>query len=189
MAQFQQISLHQGPLDSGLRLLPWTATLFVVAPIAGSLVGRVGERPLVVAGLLLQAGGMAWTGLVAKPGMAYIGLVAPLAIAGAGISMAIPAVQNAVMNAVSPGDLGNASGVSMMMRQLGGVFGIAIGAAVFSGAGSYASPSAFGDGFGPALAVAAAFSLLGATCAAGLPRRAGTTAGSSASSAPAVVGA
>lgn len=188
MAQFQQISLHQGPLDSGLRLLPWTATLFVVAPIAGSLVGRVGERPLVVAGLLLQAGGMAWIGLVAKPGMAYIGLVAPLAIAGAGISMAIPAVQNAVMNAVSPGDLGNASGVSMMMRQLGGVFGIAIGAAVFSGAGSYASPSAFGDGFGPALAVAAAFSLLGATCAAGLPRRAGTTAGSSASSAPAVVG-
>jgi EmrB/QacA subfamily drug resistance transporter len=172
MAQFQQISLHQGPLDSGLRLLPWTATLFIVAPIAGSLVGRVGERPLVVAGLLLQAAGMAWIALVAKPGMAYVELVAPLAIAGAGISMAIPAVQNAVMNAVSPSDLGNASGVSMMTRQLGGVFGVAIGAAVFSGAGSYASASAFGDGFGPALTVAAAFSLLGAMCAVGLPRRA-----------------
>ena len=178
MAQFQQISLHQGPLDSGLRLLPWTATLFIVAPIAGSLVGRVGERPLVVAGLLLQAAGMAWIALVATPGMAYVELVAPLAIAGAGISMAIPAVQNAVMNAVSPGDLGNASGVSMMTRQLGGVFGVAIGAAVFSGAGSYASASAFGDGFGPALAVAAAFSLLGAASAVRLPRRAGVAVSS-----------
>jgi MFS family permease len=187
MAQFQQISLHQGPLDSGLRLLPWTATLFIVAPIAGSLVGRVGERPLVVAGLLAQAAGMAWIALVAKPGMVYIELVAPLAIAGAGISMAIPAVQNAVMNAVSPSDLGNASGVSMMTRQLGGVFGVAIGAAVFSGAGSYASASAFGDGFGPALAVAAAFSLLGATCAVGLPRRTAvaiSSPGSGATAAP-----
>ena len=35
MAQFQQVTLGQGPLDAGLRLLPWTATLFVVAPIAG----------------------------------------------------------------------------------------------------------------------------------------------------------
>jgi EmrB/QacA subfamily drug resistance transporter len=189
MAQFQQISLHQGPLDSGLRLLPWTATLFIVAPIAGSLVGRIGERPLVVAGLLLQAAGMAWIALVAAPGMAYVELVAPLAIAGAGISMALPAVQNAVMNAVSPGDLGNASGVSMMTRQLGGVFGVAIGAAVFSGTGSYVSASAFGDGFGPALAVAAAFSLLGAACATGLPRRAGMTATASGPSAAAVVGA
>jgi EmrB/QacA subfamily drug resistance transporter len=171
MAQFQQTALGQGPLDSGLRLLPWTATLFVVAPIAGSLVGRVGERPLVVGGLLLQAAGMAWIALVAKPGMAYLEMVAPLAIAGAGISMAIPAVQNAVMNAVSPGDLGQASGVSMASRQLGGVFGVAIGAAVFTGAGSYASAAAFGDGFGPALGIAAAFSLLGAASAAVLPAR------------------
>lgn len=173
MAQFQQVSLGQGPLDSGLRLLPWTATLFVVAPIAGSLVSRIGERPLVVTGLALQGAGMAWIALVATPGMAYIELVAPLVIAGAGISMAIPAVQNAVMNAVAPGDLGQASGVSMMTRQLGGVLGVAIGAAVFTGAGSYASASAFGDGFGPALGVAAACSLLGAACASLLPRRAG----------------
>jgi hypothetical protein len=96
-------------------------------------------------------------------------MVAPLAMAGAGISMAIPAVQNAVMNAVSPGDLGQASGLSMASRQLGGVFGVAIGAAVFTGAGSYASAAAFGDGFGPALRVAAGFSLLGALSAAVLP--------------------
>jgi EmrB/QacA subfamily drug resistance transporter len=171
MAQFQQVSLHQGPLDSGLRLLPWTGALFIVAPIAGSLVGRIGERPLVVCGLLLQAAGMGWIALVAGPNMAYGEMIAPLAFAGAGISMAIPAVQNAIMAAVAPADLGNASGVSMMARQLGGVFGVAIGVAVFSGAGGYGSATAFGDGFAPAIGVAAVFSLLGALSAGALPGR------------------
>jgi EmrB/QacA subfamily drug resistance transporter len=174
MAQFQQISLGQGPLDSGLRLLPWTGTLFVVAPIAGGLTNRIGERRLVAVGLALQAAGMGWVALIATPGMAYWQMIAPLVIAGAGISMAIPAAQNAVMNAVSPRDLGKASGAYMTMRQLGGVFGLAIAVAVFSGAGNYLSPRAFGDGFVPALAVAAAFSLVGAMVALGLPSRAAT---------------
>jgi MFS family permease len=171
MAQFQQISLGQGPLDSGLRLLPWTATLFIVAPIAGSMMSRIGERPLIVGGLLLQAVGMAWIALIAEPGMTYWHMVAPLVIAGAGISMAIPASQNAVMNSVAAADLGKASGAYTTTRQLGGVFGLAIVVAVFAGSGSYASPAAFGDGFAPALALSAAFSLAGALTALALPRR------------------
>ena len=169
MAQFQQTSLGQGPLDAGLRLLPWTGTLFVVAPIAGALVNRIGERPLVVCGLFLQAAGMAWIALIAEPGMAYAQMIAPLVVAGAGISMAIPSSQNAVMNAVAADDLGKASGAYTTMRQLGGVFGLAITVAVFTGAGSYASPAAFSDGFVPAIAVAAAFSLAGGLTALALP--------------------
>src|SRR6266704_3373751 len=56
-AQFLQTTLHYGPLGAGLRLAPWTVTLFVVAPIAGALVNRVGERPFIVGGMLLQAPG------------------------------------------------------------------------------------------------------------------------------------
>ena len=53
------------------------------------------------------------------------------------------------------------------MRELGGVFGIAIAVAVFAGAGSYASPQAFTDGFGPApVGVAAALALVGRSPAA-----------------------
>ena len=59
MAQFQQIALGQGPLDAGLRLLPWTATLFLIAPRAGALLDRLGERPLIALGLSMQAVGMA----------------------------------------------------------------------------------------------------------------------------------
>lgn len=171
MAQFQQVTLGQGPLDAGLRLLPWTATLFIIAPIAGAMVDRIGERPLVVTGLTLQAVGMAWMALIAHTGMAYWTMIAPLVVAGAGISMAIPAAQNAVVSSVPDTDVGIASGTFTMMRQLGGVFGLAIVVAVFAGAGSYASPHAFSAGFGPAIGAAAAFSFLGALTALALPAR------------------
>src|SRR5262249_38302447 len=41
MAQFLQPAPGYGPLGAGRRLPPWTATLFVVAPIAGTLVNRI----------------------------------------------------------------------------------------------------------------------------------------------------
>jgi EmrB/QacA subfamily drug resistance transporter len=171
LAQFLQTSLGHGPLDTGLRLMPWTATLFIVAPIAGSLVNRVGERPLIVGGLLLQTIGMASIALMASPAMAYADMVPALVVAGTGVSMAIPATQSVIMGALGPTEAGKASGTYNMVRQLGGVFGIAILVAVFSGAGSYASPQAFSDGFGPALAVTAGLALVGALTALGLPGR------------------
>jgi EmrB/QacA subfamily drug resistance transporter len=171
MAQFLQTVQHHGPLDAGIRLLPWTATLFVVAPITGARISRVGERPFAVAGLLLQAAGMGWIALIAAPDVAYWRLVAPLAMAGCGVSMAMPALQNAVVSAVAPASIGKASGAFNMMRQLGGVFGIAILVAVFSGDGGYASPQLFSNGFTTAIGAAAALSLLGAVAGLWLPGR------------------
>jgi EmrB/QacA subfamily drug resistance transporter len=171
MAQFLQTAQGDGPLEAGVRLLPWTATLFVVAPFAGARVHRVGERPLVAGGLLLQAAGMAWIALAARPGLAYGTLAMPLVVAGAGASMAIPAVQSAVVGAVGPGDIGRASAAFSALRQLGGAFGVAALVAVFAGTGGYATPEAFSAGFGPAVGVAAALSLTGALAAAALPAR------------------
>jgi MFS family permease len=162
MAQFQQVALSQGPLDSGLRLLPWTATVTLVAPRAGALVDRIGERGMIVTGLILQAIGFAWISLIAAPAIAYAGMVAPMIIAGAGMSMVFPAVQKAVVGAVPRSDLGKASGTYNMMRQLGAVFGVAVAVAVFSGAGGFDSAQSFTDGFIPAMAVTAVLSLGGA---------------------------
>ena len=174
MAQFLQTVQHHGPLDAGIRLLPWTATLFVVAPITGARISRVGERPFAVAGLLLQAAGMGWIALVAGPDVAYWRLVAPLAIAGCGVSMAMPAIQSAVVGAVAPASIGKASGTFNMLRQLGGVFGIALLVAVFTGSGGYGSPQLFSDGFTAAIGVAAGLSA--ARCA-GRPRAAAASGG------------
>jgi EmrB/QacA subfamily drug resistance transporter len=169
MAQFLQIAQHDGPLDAGLRLLPWTATLFIVAPLVGARIRRVGERPFAVAGLLLQAAGMGWIALIAGPHVDYWRLVAPLVIAGCGVSMAMPALQNAVVSSVAPESIGKASGTFNMLRQLGGVFGIATLVAVFTGAGGYASAQTFSHGFTAAVGVAAGLSLLGAVASLGLP--------------------
>ncbi len=173
ISQFMQAGLGNGPLGAGLRLLPWTATLFFVAPIAGSLVDRFGERPFLVAGPLLQFVGMGWIALIAEAGMSYGRLIPPLMVAGVGISMSFPAAQNSVVSAVPPEAIGKASGTNSTMRELGGVFGIAMSVAVFAAVGSYASPAAFTDGFTGAMSLAAGLSLLAAVAGAALPRRAG----------------
>jgi EmrB/QacA subfamily drug resistance transporter len=170
-AQFLQTALGYGPLDAGLRLIPWTATFITVAPVVGALVDRFGERPFMVAGLSVQAVGLGWIALVADPGLSYTEFVLPSIVAGVGVSMAIPSAQNSVVGSVALEDVGKAAGVNSMMRELGGVFGIALAVAVFAGAGGYASAQEFSDGFAPAIAVAAGLSLAGAIAATALPGR------------------
>jgi EmrB/QacA subfamily drug resistance transporter len=188
-AQMLQTALGYGPLDAGLRLMPWTATFITVAPLAGSLVDRFGERRFMVAGLSLQALGMGSIALIADSGLTYSEFLIPSIVAGIGVSMAIPAAQNSVVGSFSLEEVGKAAGANSMMRELGGVFGVAVSAAVFAGAGSFASPEAFLDGFAPAVAVLAAFSALGATVALALPGRSRTDDSIPLSPVPALEGA
>jgi EmrB/QacA subfamily drug resistance transporter len=176
-AQFMQVGLGSDALEAGLYLLPWTANLFLLAPLAGVLADRVGERPLLVGGLALQAVGMGWVAVVAEPGMAYGELIAPLIVAGVGGSVAIPPAASAVIRAVPTESVGAAAGANSMLRELGGVFGIAAAVAVFAGAGNYASASAFVDGFAPAIALAAGLALVGALVSLALPARRPTPGG------------
>jgi EmrB/QacA subfamily drug resistance transporter len=170
-AQLLQTGLGYDALGTGLRLMPWTATFLTVAPIAGALADKIGERPLMVTGLGLQAAGMAWVALIAEPGMAYSQLLVPFIVAGVGVSMAIPAAQNSVVGSIGDDAIGKAAGANSMMRELGGVFGIAVTVAIFGAAGGYASASQFVDGFTPAILVAASLSLLGAIVGLALPTR------------------
>jgi EmrB/QacA subfamily drug resistance transporter len=170
-AQLLQTGLGYGPLGTGLRLLPWTATFITVAPIAGSLADRIGERPLMVGGLTLQAAGMAWLALIVEPGITYSQMLAPFIVAGVGVSMAIPSAQNSVVGSMSADTVGKAAGASSTMRELGGVFGIAVAVAVFAAAGSYASLQTFAEGFQPAILVGAGLALAGAITGLALPGR------------------
>ena len=171
MAQFLQDGLGYGPLGAGLRLLPGWAMLAMIAPFAGPLIARVGERTLISGGLTAAAGGLAWIALIARPGLPYAELIGPLVITGSGVSLAIPATMSAVMTTVPPAAIGPASGTLNMLRQLGAVFGIAICAAVFAARGSFASPAAFISGFGPAMGACAGLGLLGAVAGLLIPGR------------------
>ena len=188
-AQMLQTALGYGPLDAGLRLMPWTVTFITVAPLVGNLVDRFGERPFMVAGLSLQALGMGWIALIADSGLTYSEFLLPSIVAGVGVSMAIPSAQNSVIGSFSLEEVGKAAGANSMMRELGGVFGVAVAAAVFAGAGSYTSPGGFLNGFAPAVAVLAGFSVLGALVALALPGRRRTAETAPIGAVPALEGA
>jgi EmrB/QacA subfamily drug resistance transporter len=168
-SQFLQTGMGYDVLEAGLRLMPWTGTFLLVGPIAGAMADRIGERPLMVTGLLIQAAGTIWIALIASPDLSYGEFVVPVIVAGIGISMAIPSAQNSVLGSVTQDAVGKAAGTNSVMRELGGVFGIAIAVAVFAGAGSYASAQAFVDGFVPAAVVAATLALIGAVAGSFLP--------------------
>jgi hypothetical protein len=184
LTQYFQTVWHYGPLGAGLRLAPWTVTLSLIAPVAGALAARIGDRPLIAAGLSLQAAGFVWIAFVAREHLGYAAIVAPLVLAGCGVSMAMPAAQNCVIGAVSPADLGKAAGTFNTLRQLGGTMGIAILAAVFTGTGSYASARAFGAGFVPVAEVAAGLSVAGAVAGAFVPSRRQARSGSAGPATP-----
>jgi EmrB/QacA subfamily drug resistance transporter len=165
MAQYFQLGLGYSPTATGLRFLPWTLTPLLIAPAAGALADKIGSRPLMVTGLAMQGGGLAWIALGATSTAGYGRFVLPLIIAGVGISMAIPTVPTTALNAVPPADMGKASGVQNTLQRFGAVFGVAIVAAVFSANGHLGSPATLISGFRPALAAAAGMSVAGALTA------------------------
>ena len=165
ISQYFQIALGFSPLSTGVWILPWTATPMFVAPLAGALSDRIGQRPLMVLGLFLQGIGLAWFALVATTGVGPGRLVFPLLVAGIGVSMAIATTPTAVLGSVAPPDMGKASGVNSTLQRFGSVFGIAAVAAIFAANGHLGTPVSFTAGFRPALAAAAGLSTLGALCA------------------------
>ena len=163
--QYCQIARGYSPLETGLRLLPWTLTPLFVAPLAGAVFDRVGARRIAAPGLLLQAIGFAVIVALAVTSVSWAVYVAAFVVAGVGISMALPSLPAAALSAVPPEDLGAASGVVNTMQRVGSVVGVAIITAVFDANGSLTSPGATVHGFRPAVAVAAALSALGAAVA------------------------
>jgi len=169
--QLLQFVLGDSPLEAGLGLMAWTGTFVLVAPGAGAFADRIGERPLLAVGLAIQAGAMLWIAGVVDTGSGYLDVLGPFVVGGVGVSLAVPCGQSAVVSAVEDRDVGTAAGVNATMRELGGVFGIALTVAVFGAYGGYGSPQQFVDGFVPAMVAAAALSAAGAAAGLAVPAR------------------
>ena len=172
----QEFQLARGysPLGTGLRLLPFFATPMIVSPLAGAFSDRIGRRPIMVAGLTLQALGFLWVAARGSLGTSWIELVIALLVAGIGLSMALPTVPTVVLDAVKPEEMGKAAGINYMAQRFGTVFALAIASAVFSAHGHLGSPAAVTAGFQPALWTCACFAVLAALSAIAItssPRR------------------
>ena len=165
LTQFLQTAQGYSPLQAGLRVLPWTAMPLLVAPIAGALSDRIGGRPLMAAGVALQAGSLAWLASVAAVSVPYSALIGPFVMAGVGMGMFFAPVANVVLGSVAPEEEGQASGANNAIRELGGVFGVAVLASIFTHYGSYHTPHTFVNGLTPAMYVGAVIVALGAFAA------------------------
>src|SRR5947209_1680198 len=171
LAQFFQTVQHYSPLASGLRILPWTAMPIFVAPIAGALSDRIGGHRLMGAGLALQAIGLAWIALVMTPTAPYVDFVVPFAISGFGMALFFAPVANVVLSAVTPAEEGQASGANNAIRELGGVFGVAVLASIFAHYGGYRTGTTFVNGMSVAVYVGAAVVAVGALAAFAITRK------------------
>ncbi len=171
LSQFFQTVQGYSPLGSGLRILPWTIAPMFVAPIAGALSDKIGGKTLIGTGLSLQAIGLAWLGLISSPTAPYSEFVGPFILAGVGMGLFFAPVANVVLSSVRPAEEGQASGANNAIRELGGVFGVAVLASVFASAGGYQSGNTFVDGMNPAILVGAAVVAVGAVAAFAIPKR------------------
>jgi len=165
ISQFFQTVQGLSPFQSGLRILPWTAMPMLVAPIAGALSDRVGGHRLMGAGLALQAIGLAWIAAVSAPTTPYVEFVGAFLISGVGMALFFAPVANVILSSVRPEQEGQASGANNAIRELGGVFGVAVLAAVFTVNGGYGSGQQFVDGMNPAVFIGAVLVAVGAVAA------------------------
>ncbi|HVU77967.1 MAG TPA: DHA2 family efflux MFS transporter permease subunit [Gaiellaceae bacterium] len=169
----QEFQLARGysPLETGVRLLPFFGTPMIVAPVAGAVSDRVGRRPIMIAGLTLQALGYLWVAARGSLATSWVELDVALLVAGVGISMALPTVPTAVLGAVAPEQMGKASGVNYMAQRFGTVFALAIASAAFTAHGDLGSPATVTAGFRPALWVCVGFAVLAALTGVGIRGR------------------
>ncbi len=171
LAQFFQTVQGYSPFGAGLRILPWTLAPMFIAPVAGALSDRISPRLIIGTGLALQAVALAWIGLVSTPTVPYSQLIGPFVVAGVGMALFFAPVANVVLSAVRPIEEGKASGANNTIRELGGVFGVAVLAAVFAHMGGYDSLESFSDGMNTAVLVGAGVVALGAIAAFAMPAR------------------
>ena len=165
LSQFFQSIQGYSPLGSGVRILPWTIMPMLIAPLAGAYSDRIGGHRLMGIGLTLQAGGLATLAAISTPTVPYWQLVPPFMVSGIGMAMFWAPVANVVLAAVRPEEQGQASGAQNAIRELGGVFGVAVLASVFSAYGGYRTSETFVNGMNAALWIGASVVAFGAVAA------------------------
>ena len=125
LALYMQNIRGYSPLQAGVRFLPSTVMIIIIAPLAGRLADRVGSRPLITFGLLAVSGALFWQShLTVSSG--YGALLPGFMLMGVGMGFVMSPMSLAAMNAVDRAKAGVASGILSMNRMVGGTFGVAI---------------------------------------------------------------
>jgi EmrB/QacA subfamily drug resistance transporter len=130
LALYMQNILGYSPLEAGVRFLPSTLMIVLIAPLSGRLADRYGPRWLIGGGLLLLTASLASFSGIATDS-SYLDLLPGFMLLGVGIAMTMSPMTSAAMNAVPVDKAGIASGVLSMFRMIGGSLGVAVTGAIF----------------------------------------------------------
>jgi predicted MFS family arabinose efflux permease len=125
MSLFFQSVQGYTPFQAGLRTMPATGMIVIVAPLAGRIAGRIGSKVPMAVGLALNALAMCLFTTI-DAGTSYAHIWPLLLIAGVGMAIVMTPMTAAVMAAVPRERAGMASATSNASREIGGVFGIAL---------------------------------------------------------------
>ncbi|WP_391572453.1 MFS transporter [Cohnella sp.] len=142
------------PLQAGVREMAWTTMTMIAAPLAGLAISRLGNRNVLMAGLLFQTAALAWFALLIRArgfDFPFIEMLGPMMLAGTGMGLSFTPLSHGLISSAPEEAVGEASGVGNATRELGGVFGIAIGGLIFQSGSAIRSPQDFADHIVPSL--------------------------------------
>ncbi|WP_456556751.1 DHA2 family efflux MFS transporter permease subunit [Blastococcus sp. SYSU D00922] len=156
-----QLQLGYSAAEAGAVLIPQAAVFLVLSPVVGGLVGRIGPRRLMVAGILLLAASFLVLSTT-DPGDSYAQALLPGALLwGLGLALTVSPLTASVLAAVSDDDLGEASAVNDAAARIGGLLMVAL-VPVLVGVGDGELGPALADGFRPAMLVMVGLALAAA---------------------------
>jgi hypothetical protein len=126
LSLYMQQVLGYSALKTGIGYLSIAGAIIVAAGAAQALVAKVGIRAVLVAGMLLAAGGLVYFSQIAVHG-SYSGTLLPgFLLAGAGLGLSFVPVTIGAMSGVAPREAGVASGLITTTQQVGGALGVAV---------------------------------------------------------------
>jgi predicted MFS family arabinose efflux permease len=123
---FVQSVWGYSPIKTGVAYLPMIAAIMGMAGASSQLVGRIGARPLLIAGSTFAAGGMFWLSRITEHSTYTGGLLGPSILTGAGLGMLFMPLTLVALSKVADRDAGLASSLVNTGQQVGGSIGLAV---------------------------------------------------------------
>ena len=165
---YMQQVLGYSPIHAGLSYLPLALTIIVAAGLGGQLVTRFGFKPILAAGMLFVAAGLAWFSQVSAGGGFLTDILGPSLLAAIGLGFGFVTSTIAAVSGVEEREQGLASGLINTSQQIGGALGLAVLSTIATSrtdhvmaSGGSSLPSALTEGFQRAFLGGAVIAALG----------------------------
>lgn len=114
-------------LRAGFGVAPGPALVAVLAPRFGELAGRIGQRPILIAGGISYALGGAYRLVMLGGQPNYVVDYLPsMLLTGVGVACCLPQLSSVVAQSLPPNRIGIGGAALQAVRQFGGTFGVAL---------------------------------------------------------------